>query len=256
MCFILRQPTCEKNEDCIDHPWFECGIEKEGYCGHKGVLPVFGLEVGGIIVFAIIMALSNIAGIGGGGIAVPVLIAFFYFSTKTAIAISSFSIFLTTLARFIMNFKERHPEKQNVVVIDYDLVCIMMPTNLAGAQIGALILVTFPSIIIQILLTITLLGLAIQSVFKGIELTKKENREKQEAMKVNPAPEAADPAAGEDAQGVEMSSSAVGDNNQSARPILQPITDEVGSNHTDRSAGNNAATKTTPQAAVTSSAEK
>lgn len=128
-----EKPTCEKNEDCIDHPWFECGIEKEGYCSHKGVFPVFGLEVGGIIVFAIIMALSNIAGIGGGGIAVPVLIAFFYFSTKTAIAISSFSIFLTTLARFIMNFRERHPEKHNVVVIDYDLVCIMMPTNLAGA---------------------------------------------------------------------------------------------------------------------------
>ena len=117
----------------MDNPWFECGSKKEGFCGHKDVFPVFGLEIVGIIVFSIIMALSNVAGIGGGGIAVPVLIAFFYFTTKTAIAISSFSIFLTTLARFIMNFKERHPEKENVVVIDYDLVCIMMPTNLAGA---------------------------------------------------------------------------------------------------------------------------
>ena len=101
------------------------------------------------------------AGIGGGGIAVPVLIAFFYFTTKTAIAISSFAIFLTTLASFIMNFKERHPEKNNVVVVDYDLVTIMMPTNLAGAQIGALILVTFPSVVIQVILTITLGLLAV-----------------------------------------------------------------------------------------------
>ena len=123
--------TCERDEDCIDYPWYECSEKKE--CLHKGVFPVFGLEVAGLVVFAIIMALSNIAGIGGGGVAVPVLIAFFFFSTKTAIAVSSFSIFLTTFARFIINFKERHPEKDNVVVIDYDLVCIMMPTNLAGA---------------------------------------------------------------------------------------------------------------------------
>ena len=127
------------------------------------------------------MALSNVAGIGGGGIAVPVLIAFFYFTTKTAIAISSFSIFLTTLARFIMNFKERHPEKENVVVIDYDLVCIMMPTNLAGAQIGALILVTFPSLFIQIILTLTLAALAIQSGFKAREITKKEDLIREQA---------------------------------------------------------------------------
>ena len=129
------------------------------------------LEIGGIFVFAFIMALSNIAGVGGGGVAIPIIMAFFVFTTKPAIAISSFSIFLTTLARFIMNFKERHPDKENVVVIDYDLVSIMMPTTLAGAQIGAVILVVFPSIIIQIILTLMLGFLAIQSAFKGIEIT-------------------------------------------------------------------------------------
>ena len=132
----------------MDHPYYLCGIKKEGYCGHKEVFPGQPLEIGGIIVFAIIMMLSNIAGIGGGGVAIPIIMSMFYFSTKPAIAISSFSIFLTTLARFIMNFREKHPEKGNVVVIDYDLVAIMMPTTLAGAQIGALILITFPSLII------------------------------------------------------------------------------------------------------------
>ena len=136
-------------------------MKEEGFCGHKGVFPVEILEIGGIFVFAFIMALSNIAGVGGGGVAIPIIMAFFLFSTKPAIAISSFSIFLTTLARFIMNFKERHPDKANVVVIDYDLVAIMMPTTLAGAQIGAVILVTFPSVIIQIILTLMLGFLAI-----------------------------------------------------------------------------------------------
>ena len=144
------------------------------------------LEIAGIFVFAFIMALSNIAGVGGGGVAIPIIMAFFVFTTKPAIAISSFSIFLTTLARFIMNFKERHPDKENVVVIDYDLVSIMMPTTLAGAQIGAVILVVFPSIIIQIILTLMLGFLAIQSALKGIEITKKENAEKKKLEKVAP----------------------------------------------------------------------
>ena len=91
------------------------------------------LEIAGIFVFAVIMALSNIAGVGGGGVAIPIIMAMFVFPTKPAIAISSLSIFLTTLARFFFNFRERHPEKHNVVVIDYDLVAIMMPTTLAGA---------------------------------------------------------------------------------------------------------------------------
>jgi uncharacterized membrane protein YfcA len=94
------------------------------------------------------MALCNISGIGGGGIAIPLVMAFFVFPTKPAIAISSLSIFITTTARFIMNFKHKHPEKENVVVIDYNLVTIMMPTTLAGAQIGAIILITFPSLYI------------------------------------------------------------------------------------------------------------
>jgi uncharacterized membrane protein YfcA len=52
-----------------------------------------------------VMALSNIAGIGGGGVAIPIIIATFKFTTKPAIAVSSFSIFMTTFVRFLMNFK-------------------------------------------------------------------------------------------------------------------------------------------------------
>ena len=121
------------------------------------------------------MALSNIAGIGGGGVAIPLVMAFFVFKTKPAIAISSFSIFVCTTARFIFNFNDRHPEKPDVTVIDYGLTTIMMPTTLAGSQIGALILITFPSLYIQVMLTLMLAGLAIQSTFKAIEITKKEN---------------------------------------------------------------------------------
>jgi len=139
---------CVRDEDCDNYPYYLCGTEHEGVCTHKGVFPFYGLEIGGMVIFALIMGLSNVAGIGGGGVAIPLIMAFHYFQTKPAIAISSMAILVCTVTRWLMNFNQRHPEKKNVIVIDYGLACIMMPTTLAGSQVGAIILVTFPSIAI------------------------------------------------------------------------------------------------------------
>lgn len=94
------------------------------------------------------MALSNIAGIGGGGVAVPLLMGFFHLDTKPAIAISSINIAITTATRFFLNFDKKHPEKPNVAVVDYNIATIMMPSCLAGAQLGAFILITCPALVI------------------------------------------------------------------------------------------------------------
>ncbi len=115
------------------------------------------------------------AGIGGGSVSTALLMAMYKFTTKPAIAISSFKVLLTTAARFVQNFRERHPEKPNVTSIDYDLIALMMPTTLAGSVIGALILVIFPALIIDIVLTIVLGLLTLQAFCKAVKLTKKEN---------------------------------------------------------------------------------
>jgi uncharacterized membrane protein YfcA len=44
----------------------------------------------------------------------------------------------------------------------------MMPTCLAGAQIGAFILIIFPALIIQIMLTLTVGALALQTYGKAV----------------------------------------------------------------------------------------
>lgn len=69
------------------------------------------IEIVGLIVFIVIKALSTIAGIGGGGIVIPICIYFFGFLTKPAVAVASFSTFTATLGSFIFNFRGRHPEK-------------------------------------------------------------------------------------------------------------------------------------------------
>ena len=140
----------------------------------KKLFPLNATEIGGTILFAFFMALCNIAGIGGGGVAIPMVMGFFDFEMKPAIAISSFSIMVTTMSRWFFNLGERHPEKPNSVSIDYGMTNIMMPLTLAGAQVGAYFYVAFPELILQILLTFLLLILAIQSGRKGIQIYRKE----------------------------------------------------------------------------------
>ena len=119
------------------------------------------LEMIGVFTFAFVMGLCTVAGIGGGGIAISLIIAFFNFTTKPAVAISSLSILVCTMMRFFYNFKTMHPEKKGVILIDYSLVTIMMPTTIAGSQFGSVILKIFPAIFIQVALTILLALLSV-----------------------------------------------------------------------------------------------
>jgi uncharacterized membrane protein YfcA len=126
---------------------------------HKDLFPMTGLEIAGTALFGVFMALSTVAGIGGGGVAIPMVMGLFNFSMKKAIAISSFSIMITTLARFFFNFNERHPEKPGCTSIDYGMTNVMMPLTLIGSLIGAFVYVSFPEIILQVLLTLLLIFL-------------------------------------------------------------------------------------------------
>ena len=134
-------------------------------------------EVAGLFTFAFIMALCTVAGIGGGGIAVSLIIAFFKFTTKPAVAISSFTILVCTVMRFMYNFKSKNPEKPGMILLDYSLASVMMPTTLAGSQFGSFFFMIFPSLYIQVLLTILLGLLGWQSSRKAMELHEKETRQ-------------------------------------------------------------------------------
>jgi uncharacterized membrane protein YfcA len=120
----------------------------------------------GTIVFSFIMCLSNVAGIGGGGVAIPLAMYFFNLSTKPAIAISSFAIMVSTLARFFYNFNERHPEKITCCAIDYNMTNVMMPLTMMGSLIGAFFYLLFPDLVITIILTVLLIVLSYESAKK------------------------------------------------------------------------------------------
>ena len=146
---------CHTNDDCLDlSDYYTCKVnpkkpdDKDKVCVHKSLFPLKGKEWAGTFLFAAFMLLANVGGIGGGGIAIPMAMYFFGFDTKPAIAVSSFSIMWSTIARFFFNWGERHPEKELMVVIDYSMTNVMMPLTLIGTLIGAYIYISFPDLLI------------------------------------------------------------------------------------------------------------
>lgn len=115
-----------------------------------------------------VITLSNAAGIGGGGLIIPVELIFFKFSPTSSVALSNTGIFVAGLARFITNFSQRHPLRSSSVAINYEMVILMFPVSKMGALIGTQVNYAFPPSVILILLTIALLILGYKCLEQAV----------------------------------------------------------------------------------------
>ncbi len=113
-----------------------------------------------MIVLPALMAMASIGGITGGGLTVPLLITFWTFGMKEAIAISGFQSLAVAAVRYVYSRNSRHPEK-NSTHIDYGLVIVMLPLVLIGSFIGVFFNLMLPPVILSIILTILLILLTI-----------------------------------------------------------------------------------------------
>lgn len=134
------------------------------------------LEYYGFLFTAVILFITNVGGLGGGGVLIPVSQGFFKFEAKNAIALSNFTIFISGLVRYFMNLDKMHPLKPWSVIIDYDYVVILLPAAMIGAQIGVMINIVTPSLIIIILLELFILMLQIYLLYRFVLIFRSENR--------------------------------------------------------------------------------
>ena len=135
------------------------------------------IEVGGTLVLTVLMAMAVMAGIGGGGVIVPLLMVFYHLETKEAIAVSSFTILTGSVTRFIITWREKHPSKV-AVCIDYGITNVMLPTVLVGSIAGVFFNLALPAVVIQLSLTVLLVYLTFNSVKKFRQIYAKENEAK------------------------------------------------------------------------------
>lgn len=120
----------------------------------------------------ILLALSNSGGLGGGGAMVPVLMIFFRFDLKRAIALSNSTIFISALIRFLVNSRQTHPLKKDTeskptgVLVDYNIGIVMLPAITLGVTAGAILNTVMPEVVILALLTLLLVGVVTMNGIK------------------------------------------------------------------------------------------
>lgn len=107
------------------------------------------LEFWGMLLTLGALWLTNMGGIGGGGTVVPLAMLFFRFDAKNAIALSNFSIFLSSLIRFLVNAHRPHPLKNGKgLLVDMNLSILMLPLIVSGVSIGVILNIWLPNLIV------------------------------------------------------------------------------------------------------------
>lgn len=137
---------------------------------HKALIPfnlndLFG--IGGIFIAILV---NTVAGIGGGGIILPILVLVMKFSLRQAIALSNLVVFGSALASAIVNLTKRHPNPfVDRPLISFDIVLLMEPITMIGALCGTYIGKIIPEIFLVISLGIVLATVSWRSYTIGMQ---------------------------------------------------------------------------------------
>ena len=146
-----------------------------GKCEHKEIDPLNKMEIFGCVVTFVGLLTSNMGGLGGGGVIIPVAMVFFGFNTKQAIAQSNASIFVSSVARYLFNFNQSHPYKNGRgILVDYNIASLMLPMITVGASVGSIVNKILPSFMIAILLTVLLIFVGFTTLRKLLKIIAQE----------------------------------------------------------------------------------
>lgn len=169
--------SCSVVADCTSKvEYYKC---IEGECVHKKFWPLLEMEWVGLVCIWFLVALSNLGGIGGGGLCIPLIILFNDWGPTSAAQQVPFYNFLAAFVRFFYNLNKKHPLIPHRTVIDYNMVAIFVPFNLLGRTIGDVFNIVFPVFIVDVCLFIFFCLLIWRITAKGVKVYKKETITKE-----------------------------------------------------------------------------
>jgi uncharacterized membrane protein YfcA len=118
------------------------------------------------------------AGIGGGGLLVPLYALVLGVGTKQAIPISQATIFGVACGNVLYISSLRHPKAKRPL-IDYATVVLMQPGQLMGVIVGVLMNRFLPEVMVIILLVLVLGFTAYTTLIKGVARWRAETKERK-----------------------------------------------------------------------------
>ena len=130
--------------------------------------------IGGCITLVFTSILAGMAGIGGGGVNVPVFLLVFGYSYDTAIKRSLYVVFGCLCSQLLLNYNARHPDDETRPAIYYDIILILLPAQIGGAKIGDILAKVLPGTIEYILSVLLLLFAATKTGIKLLSIRQRE----------------------------------------------------------------------------------
>lgn len=127
-------------------------------------------------------ALATSAGIGGGGLFVPLYAFVLGTGVKYGVPVSKATIFGGSLGKYLSTAFTKHPSA-NRPIVNYNLVAMMQSWELLGTIFGVFFNVLFPELVIVILLVLVLGFSAYKTLKKGIQQFKKESNAMKKEIK-------------------------------------------------------------------------
>lgn len=104
------------------------------------IFPFNFMEYMGVLVVFFMAVLANAAGLGGGGLLIPFMMIFLNLSIFESVPLANIFGLLASLCRFVINFKQLHPNKEKAKVgklsLDYEVVQLSMPMLYLGTLFG------------------------------------------------------------------------------------------------------------------------
>lgn len=123
--------------------------------------------IGGCVCLFFGCAISAAAGVGGGGINVPIFLLVFGYSFEHARTLSLVVVLGNAMMQVAINFKTRHPTLYHRPIIFWELVLILLPAQLGGNHIGGILNTMLPTSIVYIVAFLVLLFAAVYSSKKA-----------------------------------------------------------------------------------------
>ena len=124
-------------------------------------------DAGGLVVMALAILFSSAAGIGGGGLNVPIFLSSLWqFQEPQAMVLSHVTIFGNACGSVLANFIQ----VDGWASLDLQLCLVLIPPFIAGHAIGIEIFPIFPPFIPVLVLGLLLIMATIKSLRKGLEM--------------------------------------------------------------------------------------
>ncbi|KAF5834265.1 hypothetical protein DUNSADRAFT_9132 [Dunaliella salina] len=141
-----------------------------------------------LVIILLVGSVANSAGVGGGAIFVPILQSLVGFSLKDSTAISQALITAGSAVSVAINIFKRSPVNPSTCIIHFSVALALTPVVLVGVSVGVLLNSILPNWILTIMLIVLIFGLSVQSVLKGVNMWRQENKRKAEAKQENQGP--------------------------------------------------------------------